>query len=61
MSPVRKVLIIKENIFADLVSEGVYASRIRYTYGGVLFDVFIENNEFIMLDDETDSEWEEGE
>jgi hypothetical protein len=61
MYPVRKVLIIKDNIFADLISEGVYASRVKYTYGGVLFDIFIENDEFIVLDDETDNEWEEDE
>lgn len=59
MSPLRKVLIIKENIFADLVSEGSYVSRVQYTYGGVLFDIMIENDEFIVIDDETDNEWEE--
>jgi hypothetical protein len=58
MSPIRKVLVIKENVFADLVTEGLYASRIRYTYGGVLFDIMIENDEFILMDDETENEWE---
>ena len=54
----RKVLLIKEGIYADLISEGLYASRIRYTYGGVLYDVLVENDEFEILDD---YEWEEEE
>jgi hypothetical protein len=57
MSNNRKVLLIKEGIYADLISEGLYASRIRYTYGGVLYDVFLENDEFELIEDD----WEEEE
>ena len=48
----RKVLLIKEGVYAELISEGTYASRIKYTYGGVLFDVVVENDEFEIINDE---------
>jgi hypothetical protein len=56
MSPNRKVYLIEEGIFADLISHGLYASRIKYIYGGVEFDVMVENDEFIELDDEGEEE-----
>ena len=58
MSSERKVLLIKEGVYADLVYEGLYASRIRYTYGGVLFDVLVENDEFEIIND---YEWKDEE
>jgi hypothetical protein len=58
MPSLRKVLLIKEGIYADLISEGAYASRIKYTYGGVLYDVLIENDEFEIV---SDDEWREEE
>jgi hypothetical protein len=54
----RKVLLLKEGIYADLISEGAFASRIRYTYGGVLYDVLVENEEFEIIEDD---DWEEDE
>ena len=48
----RKVLLLKEGLYGDLISEGAYASRIRYVYGGVLYDVLIENDEFEIIEDE---------
>jgi hypothetical protein len=56
MSLNRKVLLIKEGVYADLITHGAYASRVRYTYGGVLHDVLIENDEFEMI---YDDEWRE--
>jgi hypothetical protein len=58
MTSERKVLLLKEGIYADLITEGAYASRIKYTYGGVLFDVLVENDEFQIVYDE---EWKEEE
>ena len=55
MSQSRKILLIKEGIYADLISEGAHVSRIKYTYGGVLYDVVVENDEFEIVDDE--EEW----
>jgi hypothetical protein len=57
MSPSRKVYLIEEGIFADLISHGLYASRLRYIYGAVEFDVMVENDEFIELDDEEDEDF----
>jgi hypothetical protein len=55
----RKVLLVKENVFADLISEGAYVSRIKYYYGGILFDVTVENDDFIILNEETEDDfWE---
>ena len=52
----RMVFIKDDQIYAELITEGAHASRIRYTYGGVLYDVLIENDELEFLDDDTD--WE---
>ena len=57
MSQNRKVLLIKEGVYADLISEGVHVSRIKYTYGGVLYDIVVENDEFEIMNDD----WEESE
>jgi hypothetical protein len=58
MPNLRKVLLIKEGLYADLISEGAHASRIKYSYGGVLFDIIVENDEFEIVDDE---DWKEEE
>ena len=50
----RKVWLNREKVYADLISEGVYASKVRYVYGGILYDVLIENDEFEFLDEEND-------
>ena len=58
MSPNRKVYLTEEQVYADLISEGLYVSRIQYVYGGVLFDIFVENDEFILLEEDDDHLWE---
>jgi len=58
MSRNQKVLIIEDSIYADLISHGVYASRVQYYYGGVLHDVIMENNELEFLDSDMDIEEE---
>lgn len=42
---------IKEGVYADLISYGAYASRVNYFYGGILYDVFLENDEIEFLED----------
>lgn len=59
MSPNRKVFLIKEGIFADLISEGLYMSRVQYVYGGTLYDVWVESDEYIEINEM--NEWEEEE
>ena len=56
MIPRRKVYLLHDKIYADLVSEGAYASRIRYVYGGVLYDIVVENDEFTIIEDYDDCE-----
>lgn len=58
MPSLKRVLLIKEGVYADLISLGAHASRIKYFYGGVLFDVIVENDEFEIIYDE---EWKEEE
>lgn len=36
-----------ERVYAIVVSYGAYVSRVRYLKDGVLFDVVVENNEFM--------------
>lgn len=61
MSPNRKVYLLKEGIFANLIAENLYAARVQYVYGGVLYDTVIESDEYIELDefDNLEEEWEE--
>ena len=49
-------MLLKEGIYADLMYEGAYASRVRYTFGGVLYDVLVENDEFEIIED---YDWED--
>jgi hypothetical protein len=56
MSLHRKVFLIKEGVYADLIAEGAYASRVRYMYGGVMFDVLVENDDYEMLYDDWENE-----
>ena len=55
----KKVYLISEGIFADLVSEGLYMSKVIYLYGGTKYEVYVERDEYIEIDDyESDeSEW----
>jgi hypothetical protein len=56
MSPHRKVFLIKEGVYADLIEEGAYASRVSYIYGGVMYDVVVENDDYEMLYDDWENE-----
>ena len=59
MSPHRKVFLIKEGIFADLIVEGLYASRIQYVFGGTLYDVWVESDDYLELNEMEELEEEE--
>lgn len=52
----QRVFLINENIYAELLQLGAYVSRVRYTYGGTLYDVVIENEEFIFDDSDLTDE-----
>jgi hypothetical protein len=57
--PRKRVYLIVEGIFADLISEGLYMSKVEYTYGGTRYEVFVEPEEYIELDDFDSLEEEE--
>lgn len=40
------VWLTDERTYAELVSLGAYVSRVRYTRGGIDFEVLIDNDEF---------------
>ncbi len=45
------IYIIDEMVYGVLISEGAFASKVRYTVGGIEFDgVFVGNDEFLMRD-----------
>lgn len=48
----RTVFLKDEGIYAQLISEGAYASRVQYLYGGVLYDVLIDNSEIEYLEED---------
>jgi len=48
----RMVFLKEEQLYAELVTEGAHASRVKYYYGGIEYDVFIENEEIEFLDDD---------
>lgn len=52
----QKVFLIDEKIYAELVELGAYASRVRYLYGGTLYDIVVENEDFILDENEFDDE-----
>jgi hypothetical protein len=48
--------LINECVYAELVQEGAYVSKVRYLYGGTLYEIMVENDEFIYDDDNLDEE-----
>jgi hypothetical protein len=53
------IYIIEEQVYGVLLNEGAFASKVRYTAGGIEYDgVFIGNDEFLVKH-ETVMEYEE--
>jgi hypothetical protein len=51
------IYIIDDGVYGVLLSEGAFASKVRYTAGGIEFDgVFVGNDEFLPLDTLTEYE-----
>ncbi len=49
--------IIDEGVYGVLISEGAFASKVRYSAGGIEYDgVFVGNDEFLTLDTLTEYE-----
>lgn len=47
------VYLYDEQVYAELVSHGAYASTVRYSLDGVLYEVMVENEEFDIVEDIT--------
>jgi hypothetical protein len=48
----RTVFLKEEKVYANLITEGAHASRVQYLYGGVMFDVFVENDEIEFIEED---------
>lgn len=47
----RPVLIIEFNIMGQLLKEGLYMSLISWEQDGILHEEYLENDEFVPLED----------
>lgn len=46
------IYVIDEGVYGVLISEGAFASKVRYTAGGVEYDgVYVGNDEFLVRDE----------
>lgn len=52
----RMVFLKEEQVYAELITEGAHASRVTYHYGGIKYDVLVENEEIEFLDDDLEEE-----
>ena len=43
------VFIPDENAYGEIISEGLFASLIRYTVGGVMYEVILLNEDFDIV------------
>ncbi len=49
-----KVLVIEENSIGEVVSSLAHGALIRYSAGGIEYEIWLSNDEFYFLDDEVD-------
>ena len=52
----RMVFLKEESVYAELITAGAHASRVKYRYGGVEYEVLVENEEIEFLDDDLEEE-----
>lgn len=45
------VYIHDDGIYGELISEGAFASMVRYSLGGVLFEVLMLNEDFDVVEE----------
>jgi len=46
-----KVWVSHECVEGELLSLGAWVSKVRYTFGGVLYEVYLTNDEFTILEE----------
>ncbi|QIN94111.1 hypothetical protein PP459_gp122 [Streptomyces phage Wakanda] len=53
----RLIYMIEEGVYGVLLSEGAFASKVRYTAGGLEYDgVYVGNDEFLERDEMIEEE-----
>lgn len=45
------IYLTEERVFGSMVRMGAYFSTVNYTKGGNEYEVMVENNEFVFLED----------
>jgi hypothetical protein len=45
-----------EGVFAIIVSYGTYVSKVRFNKGGILYEVYVENDEFLEHERHSDGD-----
>lgn len=48
---VQIIWIISESVYGNIVQEGLYASLVRYQKDGIDYKVYLENDDFIVMDE----------
>lgn len=47
----RIVFLLDEKVYGYLINQGAYISKVRYEDNGVLYEVFVENDDFEIIED----------
>lgn len=47
--------------YGEVLSRGAYFSKVFYTHKGIEYNVFMLNEEFIIVEEDDDTIWEEEE
>ena len=56
MLPNEIVWLEEERCFAELVRLGAYCSHVRYTRGGIEYEVLVDNDEFTYRREDSDED-----
>jgi len=47
---------INEGVHGVVVEQGAFISRVRFTLGGFSHDIYVENDEFLVLENKVSEE-----
>lgn len=47
------IYLTEERVFGQMVKMGAYYSTVNFTKGGIEYEVMVENDEFVFLEDLT--------
>lgn len=46
-----RIYIPDEDVYGEVVSEGAYASVVEYSLGGILYNVVMLNEDFVVVEE----------